>query len=350
MIVEALHKVVEGGHLSADEAARAMDDLMSGGATDAQMAAFLTAMRMKGETAEELYGFARVMREKVIVVPTTHAEGMALRGGARRLVDTCGTGGDGCGTFNISTAAAFVVAGAGIPVAKHGNRSVSSQCGSADAVEALGVPLDLPPEHVGRCIDEVGVGFLYAPLLHPAMKHVMAARRQTRLRTFFNLLGPLTNPARAAAQVVGVYDGGLVEMLAHVLHRLQAHRAFVVHGEDGLDEISTVAETRVAEVRDGEVLTYVVRPEDFGLPRAAPADLQGGDAATSAEIIRQILGGARGPKRDIVVVNAGAAIAAGGGAADIREGIGAAERSIDCGAAWERLEKLVAFAGRLGGR
>jgi anthranilate phosphoribosyltransferase len=344
MIVEALAKVVKGQALSREEARGVMEVLMSGEASDAQIAAFLTAMRMKGETPEELTGFVEVMREKVTVVPTQHAAAQGLsRPGQGLLVDTCGTGGDARGTFNISTAAAFVVAGAGIPVAKHGNRSVSGVCGSADAIEALGIPLDLSPERVGRCIDEVGIGFLYAPLLHPAMRHVMRARRQIRIRTLFNLLGPLTNPARASAQVIGVYDGNLTEVLADVLHQLGCHRAFVVHGMDGLDEISTTAETKISEVRGGGVRSYCVRPEDFGIPRATLADLTGGDAAANAGIIRQILQGAKGPQRDIVVLNAGAALAAGGGAQDIQDGIKGAERSIDSGTAWEKLEKAVEF-------
>jgi anthranilate phosphoribosyltransferase len=344
MIVQALHRVVEGHNLSRAEARGVMEALMSGETSDGQIAAFLTAMRMKGETPEELTGFVEVMREKVTVVPTQHAADQGLhRPGQGVLVDTCGTGGDARGTFNISTAAAFVVAGAGIAVAKHGNRAVSGVSGSADVIEALGIPLDLSPERVGRCIDEVGIGFLYAPLLHPAMRHVMPARRQIRIRTLFNLLGPLTNPARASAQVIGVYEENLTEVLGNVLHQLGCHRAFVVHGMDGLDEISTTAETKISEVRGGVVRSYFVRPEDFGISRATLADLAGGDPATNAEIIRQILQGARGPKRHIVVLNAGAAIAAGGGAQDIQEGVGAAERSIDSGTAWEKLEKLVAF-------
>ena len=341
MIIDALSKLVEGQDLTRDEASRVMEALMSGEATDAEIGAFLSAMRMKGETVEELYGFAAVMREKSAVVPTQYAA--VSRPGDRMLVDTCGTGGDAQGTFNISTAAAFVVAGAGVPVAKHGNRSVSGPCGSADVIEALGVPLDLSPERVGRCIDEVGIGFLFAPLFHPAMKHVAAARRQIRVRTLFNLLGPLTNPARAFGQVIGVYDGALTEMLAGVLNQLGCHRAFVVHGMDGLDEISTIGKTKISEVRAGEVRTYFVQPEDFGVPRATLHDLKGGDATANAEIIRQVLQGVKGPHRDIVVLNAGAAIVAGKGAEDIRAGIAAAERSIGSGTAWEKLEKLVAF-------
>jgi len=344
MIVEAIRKVVDRKHLTREEAFAVMDAIMSGQVTDAQIAAFLTALRMKGETVEELIGFARVMREKVSVVRTRARVQTSLSGTDREmLVDTCGTGGDATGSFNVSTATAFVVAGAGIPVAKHGNRSVSSLCGSADVVEALGVRLDLSPERVGRCVDEVGIGFCYAPLLHKAMKFVMLARREIRIRTVFNILGPLTNPARAAAQVIGVYDGELTAVMAEVLKELGAVRAFVVHGEDGLDELSTTGESRVAELRGGQVRSYIVRPEDFGLPRARMADLQGGSVAENAEIIRRILAGERGAKRDIVVLNAGAGIAAGGKAADIAEGIGLAERAIDSGAAQERLARLVEF-------
>lgn len=344
MIVEVLQKVVGRQDLSREEAYMVMEFLMTGRASDAEIAAFLTAMRMKGETVEELCGFVQVMRGKVTAVHTRYSGGRAApRPGDRMLVDTCGTGGDAKGTFNISTAAAFVAAGAGIPVAKHGNRSVSGVCGSADVIEALGIRLDLPPERVGRCIDETGIGFLFAPLLHPAMKHVMAARREIRIRTVFNLLGPLTNPARAAAQVMGVYDAALTEVMASVLNELGCHRAFVVHGLDGLDEISIVGKTKISEVREGRVRTYHVEPTDFGFSRATMADLKGGDASTNAEVIRQIFDGAKGPQRDIVVVNAAAAIAAGGGGEDIRDGIAIAELSIDSGAAREKLEKVVAF-------
>jgi anthranilate phosphoribosyltransferase len=344
MIVEVIRKVVEGKDLTRDEAFAVMDSIMSGQATDAQIAAFLTALRMKGETVEELVGFARVMREKVSLVKTRHRVQASLSGTDREmLVDTCGTGGDATGTFNVSTATAFVVAGAGIPVAKHGNRSVSSLCGSADVVEALGVRLDLPPERVGKCVDEVGIGFCYAPLLHKAMKYVMLARKEIRIRTVFNILGPLTNPARASAQVIGVYDGRLTEVMAQVLKELGTVRAFVVHGEDGLDEISNTCESRISEVRSNEVRTYTVRPEDFGLTRARMPDLQGGSVADNAEIIRRILKGERGPKRDIVALNAGAAIAAGGKAEDIGAGIAMAQHSIDSGAALDRLNRLVEF-------
>ncbi|MFI5339978.1 MAG: anthranilate phosphoribosyltransferase [Candidatus Methylomirabilales bacterium] len=344
MIVEAIRKVVDGRDLNREEAFAVMDAIMSGQATDAQIASFLTALRMKGETVEELIGFARVMREKVSPVKTRHRVQASLSGTDREmLVDTCGTGGDATGTFNVSTATAFVVAGVGIPVAKHGNRSVSSLCGSADVVEALGVRLDLPPERVGRCVDEVGIGFCYAPLLHKAMKYVMLARKEIRIRTVFNILGPLTNPAHALAQVIGVYDGRLTELMAQVLKELGTVRAFVVHGEDGLDEISNTCESRISELRHNEVRTYTVRPEDFGLTRARMTDLQGGSAADNAEIIRRILKGEQGPKRDIVVLNAGAAIAAGGKAEDIAAGIATATHSIDSGAALDKLNRLVEF-------
>ncbi len=344
MIVEAIRTVVERRDLTREEAFGVMDAIMSGRATDAQIAAFLTALRMKGETVEELIGFARVMREKVSPVKTRARVQTSLSGTDREmLVDTCGTGGDATGTFNVSTATAFVVAGAGIPVAKHGNRSVSSLCGSADVVEALGVRLDLPPERVGRAVDEVGIGFCYAPLLHKAMKFVMLARREIRIRTVFNILGPLTNPARATAQVIGVYDGALTAVMAQVLKELGTTRAFVVHGEDGLDELSTTGPSRVAELQEGQIRSYTVQPEDFGLVRARIADLQGGSAADNAEIIRRILAGERGPKRDIVVLNAGAAIAAGGKAPDIAAGIVVAGHAIDSGAARDRLVRLVEF-------
>lgn len=344
MIVEAIRKVVDRKDLTREEAFAVMDTIMSGQATDAQIASFLTALRMKGETVEELIGFARVMREKVSPVKTRHHVQASLSGtDLEMLVDTCGTGGDATGTFNVSTATAFVVAGAGVPVAKHGNRSVSSLCGSADVVEALGVRLDLSPEQVGKCMDEVGIGFCYAPLLHKAMKYVMLARKEIRIRTVFNILGPLTNPAHALAQVIGVYDGKLTEVMAWVLKELGTVRAFVVHGEDGLDEISTTSESRITELRHNQVQTYTVRPEDFGLTRTRMAELQGGSAADNAEIIRHILKGERGPKRDIVVLNAGAAIAAGGKAEDIAAGVALAQRSIDSGAALDKLNRLVEF-------
>ncbi len=345
MILESLKKVVDWEDLSQEEAFLSMDEIMSGKATDAQIAAFLTALRLKGETVAEITGFARAMREKVSPVSVRGQVNASLSGTDREaLVDTCGTGGDASNTFNISTATALVVAGAGIPVAKHGNRSVSSVCGSADVVEALGVSLELSPEQIGRCIDEVGIGFLYAPLLHKAMKYVMTARREIRIRTVFNILGPLTNPAGASAQVMGVYQENLTEVLARVLNELGSRRAFVVHGLDGLDEVSPSAESKVSEVRDGHVHTYRVSPEDFGLKRARLGEVQGGNAAENAQIIKRILGGEPGPKRDVVVMNASLAIAAGGKAHSFQEGVKLAAQSIDSGAAMERLRRLVEFS------
>ena len=269
IITEAVRTLVERRDLSRMEAAAAMEAIMSGSATNAQIAAFLTGLRMKGETVEELIGFAQVMRQKVVRIRTRADEVAALTGTDRdMLIDTCGTGGDASGTFNISTATAFVVAGAGLKVAKHGNRSASTLCGSADVVETLGVKLELTPAQIARCVNEAGIGFMYAPLLHTAMKHVMPTRREIVIRTVFNLLGPLTNPAGANAQVIGVAAAALTEPLARVLAELGTIRAFVVHGADGLDEISNTGESRVSEVREGVVRTFGVRPEDFGMPRA----------------------------------------------------------------------------------
>jgi anthranilate phosphoribosyltransferase len=348
IIAEAVRALVDRRDLTRIEAAAAMEAIMSGAATNAQIGAFLTAMRMKGETVEELIGFAQVMRHKAERVPAPARDVAGLTGTDREmLVDTCGTGGDATGTFNVSTATAFVVAGAGLKVAKHGNRSVSSLCGSADVVEALGVSLDLSPPAIGRCVDEVGIGFLYAPLLHTAMKHVMAARREMAIRTVFNMLGPLTNPAGATAQVIGVYSPALTEPLARALAELGTVRAFVVHGADGLDEISTTGESRVSEVREGAVRSATVQPEDFGVPRAAITELRGGDREENARIIREILGGAPGPRRDIVLVNAAAALVAGGRARDFREGVALGAQAIDSGAARGKLEALVRLSQKL---
>jgi anthranilate phosphoribosyltransferase len=356
IITEAVRALVERRDLTRIEAAGAMDAIMSGAATDAQIAAFLTALRMKGETVEELIGLAQVMRQKVARVRTRGEDLAALTGTDREmLIDTCGTGGDASGSFNVSTATAFVVAGAGLKVAKHGNRSMSgltasSLCGSADVVETLGVNLDLTPAQVGRCVDEVGIGFLYAPLLHTAMKHVMAARREIGVRTVFNLLGPLTNPAGANAQVIGVAAPDLTEKLARVLAELGTVRAFVVHGADGLDEISNTGANRISEVREGVVRTFMLSPEDFGLSRAAISELRGGDREQNAQIIREILAGAPGPRRDIVLMNATAALVVGGKARDFKEGVPVAARSIDTGAARAKLEHLVTLSQELAGR
>jgi anthranilate phosphoribosyltransferase len=353
IITEAVRALVDRRHLTRIEAAAAMEAIMSGAATHVQIAAFLTALRMKGETVEELIGFAQVMRQKAVRVRTRGEEMAALTGTDREmLIDTCGTGGDASGTFNVSTATAFVVAGTGLRVAKHGNRSMSgltasSLCGSADVVETLGVTLDLTPAHVGRCVDDVGIGFLYAPLLHTAMKHVMAARRELGIRTVFNLLGPLTNPAGANAQVIGVAAAALTEPLARVLAELGTVRAFVVHGADNLDEISNTGESRLSEVREGVVRTFTVRPEDFGLARASIADLRGGDREQNAQIIRAILDGEPGPRRDIVLMNAAAALVVGAKARELKEGVALAAQSIDGGAARAKLERLIAFSREL---
>ena len=350
IITEAVRALVDRRDLTRIEAAAAMEAVMSGAATNAQIAAFLTALRMKGETVEELIGFAQVMRQKVVKV-RVHAVDVVAQTGTDRemLIDTCGTGGDASGTFNVSTATAFVVAGAGLKVAKHGNRSVSSLCGSADVVEALGINLELPPAQVARCVDEVGIGFLYAPLLHTAMKHVMAARREMGIRTVFNMLGPLTNPAGANVQVIGVYSDALCEPLARVLAELGTIRAFVVHGADGLDEISSTGESHVCEVHEGVVRSSRVRPEDFGMPRASIGDLQGGDRAENAEIIKRILAGEPGPRRDIVLMNASAALVVGAKARDLKEGVALAAHSVDSSAASRKLSALVELSQRLAG-
>jgi anthranilate phosphoribosyltransferase len=350
IITEAVRTLVDRRDLTRIEAAAAMEAIMSGGATSAQIAAFLTALRMKGETVEELIGFAQVMRQKAAKIRTHGEEVAALTGTDREmLIDTCGTGGDATGTFNVSTATAFVVAGAGLRVAKHGNRSVSSMCGSADVVETLGISLELTPQQVGRCVDEVGIGFLYAPLLHTAMKHVMPARREMGIRTVFNMLGPLTNPASANAQVIGVYAAPLTEPLARVLAELGTVRAFVVHGADSLDEISNTGESRVSEVREGMVKTFTVRPEDFGIPRASIEDLRGGDREQNAQIIRGVLDGEPGPRRDIVLMNAAAALVAGGKGRDLKDGVTLAAHSIDTHAARAKLEDLIGFSRALAG-
>lgn len=344
MIHDAIHKAVAGEDLSRVEAEAAMEQILAGSASAAQIAAFLTALRMKGETVDELVGFATSMRRHAALSfpPFSATDGTIL-------VDTCGTGGDARGTFNISTAAAFVVAGAGVRVAKHGNRSISSRCGSADVLEHFGVSMDMPAERVAQAIREVGIGFLFAPAVHAATRHATPVRRELKMRTVFNLLGPLTNPAGATAQVVGVYHADLTELIARALGELGVRRAFVVHGADGLDEISISGETAIAELRDGIVRRYTVTPEDFGLHRAPLESIQGGDTKHNAEIIHKILGRSllyrpHGPYRDIVLANAAAALVAAGRATDFLDGVSIATKSIDSGAARERLEALVAFS------
>lgn len=347
-IVDGIRRVVEGQHLSRSEAESVMNEIMTGNATDAQIAAFLTALRMKCETVEELIGFATVIREKASPVRPRRIVAASFSGTDREmLVDTCGTGGDATGTFNISTATAFVVAGAGIRVAKHGNRSVSSVCGSADVVEALGIRIDLPAESVAKCIDEIGIGFLYAPLLHEAMRYVVLARREMKIRTVFNLLGPICNPARATAQVLGVYNEDLTEIMAQVLCELGTEKAFVVHGSDGLDEITISGESKISEVRAGDVRTYYVTPEDFGISRAPISEIQGGDARRNAEIIRDILNNRGGTRGDVVLLNAAAGLVVGGKAAGLREGIELARESIRSGKALSCLNSLIELTQRL---
>jgi anthranilate phosphoribosyltransferase len=344
LIAEAIKKAVDRSDLTVEEAESVLEQIMTGEATDAQIAALLTALRMKGETADELTGFARVMRRKAAPVRPRSMVNAAMGGTEREaLIDTCGTGGDVSGSFNVSTAAAFVVAGCGVRVAKHGNRSVSSRCGSADVVEALGVKIELSPDRISSSIDEVGIGFLHAPLLHEAMKYVAPARKQMGIRTVFNMLGPLTNPAGANAQVIGVYAGHLTELLAEVLGALGTRRALVVHGADGLDEISVTSESKITELREGGITTYAVRPEDFGLTRASLKEIQGGDAEENARIILEVLQGTPGPRRDIVLMNAAAALVASSKVESFQEGIAAATESIESGKARAKLQSLIEF-------
>jgi anthranilate phosphoribosyltransferase len=338
-IQHAINKLARREHLTQAEAEAAMNDIMGGVATPAQIGAYLMGLRLKGETIDEITGSARAMRAAANRAPVSDVS---------RLVDTCGTGGDGAGTFNISTTVAFVVAGAGLPVAKHGNRAVSSKSGSADVLSALGVNLTLTPEQVGACIDAVGLGFLFAPNFHPAMKHAIGPRRELAMRTIFNILGPLTNPAGASRQLLGVYDPALTEPLAHVLAQLGATAAFVVHGHGGLDELTTTGMNHVAELKNGEVHTYALDPRDFGFAQADMTDLAGGDAATNAEITRAILDGSlHGPKRDVVLLNAGAALMAGGVVADLAQGVQLGAQAIDKGGAAAKLSALVSFTNQV---
>jgi anthranilate phosphoribosyltransferase len=348
MIVEALHQIANHGEsLSRDEARGVMSEVLAGKCTDAQIAALLVALHMKGETVEEIVGFAEAIRQAATPLKVAGNSTIDVSGTERdALVDTCGTGGDASGTFNISTATALVAAGAGVRVAKHGNRSVTSKCGSADVMEALGVNISLPVSQIAACLQEVGIAFLFAPAMHSAMKYVQPARRELRLRTVFNLLGPLTNPANASAQVVGVYSDDLVEKLAEALSMLGLRRAMVVHGCDGLDEITISGTTRVAEVRDGQVRTYEVTPEEFGLKRAPIESISGGDAAENARIIQEVLAGKKSPCRDVVLLNAAATLVAAGRANLLSEAMPMAAKSIDSGAARSKLESLVAFTQR----
>jgi anthranilate phosphoribosyltransferase len=373
MILDFLHRISNHGQsLTRAESREVMAEVLAGKCTDAQIAALLVALRMKGETVEEIVGFAEAIRAAAALLPIERGpiERIAAKGdtalaaldlsGTGRdalaesdsssesraespLVDTSGTGGDASGTFNISTATAFVTAGAGVRVAKHGNRSISSKCGSADVMEALGVNIQLSPERAAQCLREVGICFLYAPNLHPAMKQVQGVRRELRMRTMFNLLGPLTNPARASGQVVGVYALDLVEKLAEALSMLGLHRALVVHGLDGLDEVTITGPTRIAEARDGSVKTYEVTPEEFGMTRATLADISGGDAAENAAIIRAVLEARKSPHRDVVLLNSAAALVAAGRADHMADAMPIAAKSVDSGEAARKLAALVAF-------
>jgi anthranilate phosphoribosyltransferase len=332
-----INKVINGDNLSIEESRDAMEAIMIGEATSAQIASFITALRMKGETIEEITGAALVMREKASKIETNQDV----------LVDVCGTGGDKLNTFNISTTTAFVVAAAGVAVAKHGNRSVSSKSGSADLLERLGVNLNLSPAQVGSCIDEIGIGFMYAPVFHQAMKYAIGPRKEIGARTIFNLLGPLTNPAEAGVQLLGVYSSELTEPIAYVLKNLGVKSAFVVHGMVGLDELSTVGETKVSQLKDGEVKTYNLHPRELGLEEATIEDLAGGNPEENAEITLDILKGKAGKKRDIVILNAAAALVAVDKAESLVEGVELAAQIIDEGLALKKLEELVEVSNRL---
>jgi anthranilate phosphoribosyltransferase len=354
MILEALHRIANHGQsLTRVEAREVMAEVLAGNSTDAQISALLLALHMKGETVEEIVGFAEAIRAAATPLPilsagASESTALDLSGTGRdALVDTSGTGGDASGTFNISTATAFVTAGAGVHVAKHGNRSISSKCGSADVMEALGVNIQLTPQRAAQCLREVGICFLYAPDLHSSMKQVQKVRRELRLRTMFNLLGPLTNPAHASGQVVGVYALDMVEKLAEALSMLGLHRALVVHGLDGLDEITITGPTRIAEARDGSVRTYEVDPEEFGVKRATIEDIAGGDAAENAAIVREVLSGKKSPRRDVVLLNSAAALVAAGRVDHLTDGIPVAAQSIDSGAAAGKLAALASFTKKV---
>jgi anthranilate phosphoribosyltransferase len=336
MIKNAINTLIQNKDLSEREMVGAMRDIMEGKATDAQIASFLTALRIKGETVDEITGAAKVMREKVFSIKAPEM-----------TVDTCGTGGDMARTFNISTTTALVVAACGVPVAKHGNRSVSSSCGSADVLEALGIKIDLEPARVETCIETTGFGFMFAPLFHPAMKYAIGPRQELGIRTVFNILGPLTNPAGAKRQVMGVFSDALTEPLAHVLSNLGVHHAFIVHGEDGLDEITNTDRTKVSEAKDGTVKTYFITPENLGFEKAGKGDLAGGDVQDNVGITLAILKGEKGPKRDIVLMNAAATLVAGEKAANFNEGVAMASNAIDSGSALKKLEEVKEVSNKL---
>jgi len=332
MIKEAISQVVDGKSLTMNEAAQVMAEIMDGQVTPAQFGAFVTALRLKGETIEEIAGMAQTMRSKAVHVSIDEP-----------VVDTCGTGGDNSATFNISTTAAFVVAGAGVKVAKHGNRAMSSKCGSADVLEALGVKIDLTAAQVQRCLKEVGIGFMFAPSFHPAMKYATVPRREIGIRTVFNILGPLTNPAGAQAQVLGVADGALVEKMANVLKLLGCKHALVVHSEDGLDELTVTSKTFIGELKNNKLRTYTIAPEEIGLPSAKLIDLKGGTVAENALLLRDILSGKASPAADAVLLNAAAALLAAEHVETIADGVRYARESIGTGQALNKLNSLIAL-------
>ena len=337
MIKEMIGRIVEGGDLSFEESKTVMKEIMEGIATEAQIASFITALRMKGETVDEIAGCVSVMREKV-----TH-----INVGKSLVVDTCGTGGDAKSTFNISTCSAFVVAGAGLKVAKHGNTASSSKCGSADVLKLLGVNIDANTKAVEECIQKANIGFLMAPLLHSSMKHAVGPRREIGIKTIFNILGPLTNPAMATRQVIGVYDAKLTDIVAKVLKKLNTEHAFVVYGYDGMDEITTTDRTKVCECKDGKIKSYFITHDSFSIPKAEINDFIVNSAEESASSINAVLDGAVGPKRDIVLLNASAAIVAGGGAENLKDGVQIAAKSIDSGEAKASLEKLIKLTQKI---
>lgn len=330
---EMVGKVINGSHLTETQMIEAMETIMEGRGSDALVASFLTALRMKGETVEEITGGAKVMRAK--------AEKIDF--GDIYAIDTCGTGGDGANTFNISTAVAFICAAAGVPVVKHGNRAVSSKSGSADVLEALGVNITLTPEQVEKCVREQNIGFLFAPTFHKAMKHAIGVRKELGFRTIFNMLGPLTNPANAKGQVLGVFNADLTDFMAEVLKNLGVERALVVHGMDGLDEITVTDRTKVTELKDGNIKSYYIEPADFGMEKMKKADIEGADSTVNADIIKSIFNGEKGAKRDIVVLNAAAALYVGKKADSIKDGIKIAEEIIDSGKVIKKLEEFVAY-------
>ncbi|MFH1666257.1 MAG: anthranilate phosphoribosyltransferase [Elusimicrobiota bacterium] len=339
MIKEAIQKVVIGKNLTEKEASEVMTEIMSGQASEAQISSFITALRMKGETIDEITGCAKVMRQFAVPFVSTVPR-------SERILDTCGTGGDSSKTFNISTVTAFVAAGAGAFVAKHGNRSVSSSCGSADLMESLGIKLELTREQAQQCLTEVGIVFLFAPAWHTAMKYAVGPRKQIGIRTIFNVLGPLSNPASASAQLLGVYASELCEPLAYALKNMGARHAFVFHSADNLDEISICDETKIYELSNNKIKSYTIRPEDFGIERSQLIEIVGGDVNENTKITIEILSGQKGARRNAVILNAGAALVAAGKAKDIKEGIKLAEKSIDSGKALKKVEELKQFTNK----